>query len=258
MTTPRKRHTATLLPNGKLLVAAGDRANDNYLASAELYDPATEAWTLTGSLGIARRTHTATLLPNGKVLVAGGETNLSFGATSSAELYDPDSESWSSTGPMTTRRLWHAATLLPIGKVLVTGGKTSQGSAGLTNAEAFDPVTGTWELRGTMPAPNQTLYYQHTAPLMNNGQVLVRTTLYIEAAPFEVKGLAKLMNGPFRFEFDNTPGARFSVLGTTNLCLPLSSWNLLGSNTESPPGHFQFTDDLSTNVLQRFYRVRAN
>ena len=65
---PHARHTATLLPNGKVLVAGG-YAERSSLSSAELYDPATGTWSSTGSLGTARSSHTATLLPNGKVLV---------------------------------------------------------------------------------------------------------------------------------------------------------------------------------------------
>ena len=68
--TARSSHTATLLPNGKVLVAGGS-APTGPLACAELYDPASGTWTATGSLGTARYSHTATLLPNGKVLVAG-------------------------------------------------------------------------------------------------------------------------------------------------------------------------------------------
>jgi hypothetical protein len=69
LNTPRSGHTATLLPNGKVLAAGG--RNGSVLNSAELYDPATGAWSTTGSLNISRQGHTATLLPNGKVLVAG-------------------------------------------------------------------------------------------------------------------------------------------------------------------------------------------
>src|SRR5947207_7738600 len=67
MATARLEHTATLLPNGRVLVASGAGAG----ASAELYNPATGMWTVTGSMATARLEHTATLLPNAQVLVAG-------------------------------------------------------------------------------------------------------------------------------------------------------------------------------------------
>ena len=72
LATARVYHTATLLPNGKVLVAGGADTRGDYVASAELYDQASGTWTTTGSLNTARFAHTATLLPNGKVLVAGG------------------------------------------------------------------------------------------------------------------------------------------------------------------------------------------
>ena len=69
---PVSDHTATLLPNGKVLVAGGASEKFGFHDTAELYDPATGTWNLTGSLSEFRAEHTATLLPNGKVLVAGG------------------------------------------------------------------------------------------------------------------------------------------------------------------------------------------
>ena len=111
--------TATLLPNGQVLVAGGFNGVD--LASAELYDPATGLWTATGSMTSARDHHTATLLPNGQVLVAGGYSFDDF-ALASAELYDPATGLWTATGSMATARYWHTATLLPNGQVLVAGG----------------------------------------------------------------------------------------------------------------------------------------
>jgi N-acetylneuraminic acid mutarotase len=81
----RSLHTATLLPNGKMLVAGGD-ADGLPSNSAELYDPATGLWSSTGSLGTARSSHTATLLPNGKVLVAGGKGNRSVELSSGGSL----------------------------------------------------------------------------------------------------------------------------------------------------------------------------
>jgi hypothetical protein len=139
LATGRVNHTATLLPNGKVLVAGGFNGSI-VLASAELYDPANGTWTATGSLNTARRGHTATLLPNGKVLVAGG-SSLS-GDLASAELYDPASGTWTATGSLNTARRRHRATLLSNGMVLVAGGFDTNGLA-LASAELYDPPTST-------------------------------------------------------------------------------------------------------------------
>jgi hypothetical protein len=136
--TARFRHTATLLPNGKILVAGGDNSSGD-LSSAELYDPASGTWTATGSLGTAREQHTATLLPSGKVLVAGGDN--SSGDLSSAELYDPVSGTWTATGSLGTAHERHTATLLPNGKVLVAGGEGS-GFSVLSSVELYDQGLG--------------------------------------------------------------------------------------------------------------------
>jgi uncharacterized delta-60 repeat protein len=164
--TARTDHTATLLPNGKILVAGG--FNGNYLASAELYDPATGQWSTTGNLNAGRMYHTATLLPNGKVLVAGGFGGISIIA--SAELYDPTTGQWSTTGSMANVRDAHTATLLPNGKVLVTGGYNLYVYGGiLTSAELYDPVTGQWSDTGSMTNAR----YVHSATLLPNGKVMV-------------------------------------------------------------------------------------
>ncbi len=138
MQTARYYHTATLLPNGKVLVAGGYGYQGKYqgsiLPSAELYDPATETWTATGSMQTAREYHTATLLPSGEVLVTGG---YNYSGVNSAELYDPATEVWTLTGYMHEGRSWHTATLLPNGKVMVTGGNQPVGGA---TAELFDPA----------------------------------------------------------------------------------------------------------------------
>ena len=93
MLGPRWGHTATLLPDGKVLVAGSYVNSSDPLASAELYDPSTGRWTATGSMNRGRGGHTATLLLNGRVLVVGGgaeDTQLEGGPRSAtAELYDP-------------------------------------------------------------------------------------------------------------------------------------------------------------------------
>jgi len=130
MTAVRYLHTATLLWNGKVLVAGGV-GGSGYFAPAELYDPATDTWTDTGS--ILCWFHTATLLPNGMVLVAGGLNVTSFLA--SAELYDPAAGAWTGAGSMTSSRFIPTATLLPNGKVLVAGG--NNGTYSLASAELY-------------------------------------------------------------------------------------------------------------------------
>ena len=102
--------TATLLTDGRVLVAGGIGADGSFLRSAELYDPATERWTVTGSLSAGRFGHTATLLPDGKVLIVGGTRALAgdpqhADVSSSAEVFDPIAGTWSPTGsPMRAGR----------------------------------------------------------------------------------------------------------------------------------------------------------
>ena len=86
LATARNFHTATLLPDGKVLVAGGNDDDNLAIASVELYDPANGTWTATSRLGSPRKFHRATLLPDGKVLIAGGEDN--FNLVANAELYD--------------------------------------------------------------------------------------------------------------------------------------------------------------------------
>jgi hypothetical protein len=167
---PRADHTATLLANGKVLVAGGYGTNILTLASAELYNPVTGDWTLTGALNTPRSTHQATLLTNGKVLVVGGG-NGTVRSLGGAELYDPATGTWTVTGSLTTGRVGHTATLLLNGKVLVVGGERYDGthSFSLGSAELYDPATGIWTASGSL---NEAHEY-HTATLLPNGKVLV-------------------------------------------------------------------------------------
>ncbi|MBN2503460.1 MAG: Ig-like domain repeat protein, partial [Anaerolineales bacterium] len=168
MSVERIFHTATLLNDGRVLIAGGGRYyNSNIHASAEIYDPAANTWNSVDSLSVARTEHTATLLNDGTVLVAGGHDG-EGGIHSTAELFDLVTETWSVTGNMNVARTVHTATLLPDGKVLVAGGTDNTGD-GFNTAEIYDPALGTWALTGAMSYSR----FYHEAMLMVNGLVVV-------------------------------------------------------------------------------------
>jgi WD40 repeat protein len=167
MLQPRSGHTATLLPDGRVLIAGGMRRNQDFYRSAELYDPATGSFHTTGEMGIARVGHTAVLLRSGKVLIAGGW--IGHGCTDSAELYEPASGKFTMISSMKARRGHATATLLPDGDVLITGGADHDSPGGISSAELFHASTLTFEPVASMHQAR----VSHTATLLNDGMVLI-------------------------------------------------------------------------------------
>jgi IPT/TIG domain/Bacterial Ig-like domain (group 2)/Galactose oxidase, central domain/Kelch motif len=170
--TSRYAHTATRLPDGKVLIAGGqDSATNSVLSSAELYDPALGTFTPTGNMITSRRDHTATLLPNGLVLIAGGFHYLpDVESPAFAELYDPGTGMFSFAGWMVSAHFFHTATLLDNGSVLVAGGHyLTEDGGGDSPTEIYNPALGEFSQTGDLAAPRMS----HAATRLADGKVLV-------------------------------------------------------------------------------------
>ena len=167
MLEPRSGHTATLLPDGKVVIVGGMRRNQDFYRSAELYDPVTGKFRSTGDMAIPRVGHAAVLLHSGKVLVVGGW--IGHGETDSAEIYDPATGKFSPLSKMTAKRGGPAATLLVNGDVLITGGGDATGPGGSDSAEIFHAAASTFEPLPTMHSAR----IEQTTTVLRDGRVLI-------------------------------------------------------------------------------------
>jgi hypothetical protein len=172
LTAPREYMTATLLADGKVLLAGGRRQASAILNSAELYDPASGTSTAAAApMTAARYLHTATLLADGKVLLAGGSGGASGPILNTAELYDPIAGTFTATGfSMTSARQYHTATLLLDGMVLIAGGGRASAGQVVSSAELYDPTTGMFMATN---APMTAAREYHTATRLPDGKVLI-------------------------------------------------------------------------------------
>jgi hypothetical protein len=187
-------HTATLLDDGRVLIAGGIRrlgAAEEFLATVEVFDPRTgvhavltgpDALPLRMAAPAGRAFHTATRLPDGRVLLAGGVSEAGspprWTSLRSAELFDPATGAFGSPMDMGEARAQHTATLLATGEVLLTGGAVYDGEGTITtyldSAALFDPDAGVWRPVGNSMTDARAFHQAVLLdPQASGGRVLV-------------------------------------------------------------------------------------
>jgi hypothetical protein len=167
MAQARVQHAAVTLMDGRVLVMGGSIQTSPSLvgtASAELYDPATNQWTPTGSMNTPRSRATARLLPSGKVFVMNSDN---YSNTYFAEVYDPQTGVFTKTGNVVELTGDHGLVVLADGRVMRIGGYGSGGYA--RSAEIWDPATNLWTATGQMSEARMDM----RPVLLSNGKVLV-------------------------------------------------------------------------------------
>ncbi|MCL2021861.1 MAG: hypothetical protein FWG81_07165 [Betaproteobacteria bacterium] len=153
MYTARAKHSATALPDGRLLVVGGLDANGRPITSAELLDARANEWLVLPPLRTARHSHTATLLTDDRVLVTGG-VGMDGRTLRSVEMWDPETGNWAEGPELPLGLYGHAAAQLASGEVLVAGGGWVSLHGQVPWAWSWSPQSATWELAGSAKPAN--------------------------------------------------------------------------------------------------------
>ena len=251
--TPRRYHTATLLPDGRVLLAGGDAGNAD--VKEELFDPTTSTWNITDSMTYGRSSHVATLLPDGRVLVAAGGAGV-------AELFDPGMHDTNGVQP----QIFSITSSVNLGSSLVLTGAQFGCTSGvplvqlqsLENGQTVFLSPVNWNTNSFVSEPVWNFPPGFAlASVIANGIHSAGSIVGIRVpVPITPSATGILTNGTFQISFTNSVGAVFGVLATTNLSLPLIEW-ARSDVTEIAPGQFQFIDSQVTNNASRFYRFVA-
>jgi hypothetical protein len=253
LNTARYDAASAMLQNGNFLIAGGSNGANPFLTSIEIYNPATNAFTVSkASLSTSRANETATLLPNGEVLIAGGAVDTNNTATSwtaSTDLYNPANDSITAGPPMTVPREGASAVLLPNGLVLIAGGRDMTGVS--NEADLFNPANGgsITAIASLMSSPR----YDCAAVLLPNGNVFIAggyssigPTGQGQSHPVASTDIYNITNNTF------TPGPALTVPrgATRATLLPDGTVLVAGGDTGVAPGVTSTADicNITTNT----------
>jgi hypothetical protein len=242
----RDYHTATLLPNGKVLVAGGNQGGDQNPSykTTEIYDPATNTWSRAKDMIFARQNHFAILLPSGKVLVGSGTARDGWLLTST-ELYDPATNTWTQSGDMLNAHLGVTPVLLPGGQVLIVGGNNN---SSWESAEEYNPQTGAWQSVADMPL----IRIQNAVTLLSNGQVLVAGgDSYIRSAGDQYK-LNTLIYNPKTNTWTEAALLNHARLNAVSVLLPSGKVLITGGYNYTDPNIWDPMNGIYTRTAELY------
>jgi hypothetical protein len=251
LSVARYGHTTTLLLSGHVLVAGGCTVSDcsAHTAISELYDPASNTWSRTGSLSMARAGHTATLLANGEVLAVDGSDGIIL---NTCELYDPSKGTWRSAPGTAYPRNLHVATRLQSGKVMITGGSSNYSARII--AEIYDPTFNKWTASGTEVTPR----FNHTSNLLTDGTVLLAGGYVLSGC-----GRSFCFRPTATAEIYNETTNKFTAAGSMNHARAYHTASLLHSGKLLASGGAAFSglnnsSEIFTPLTLKFSATRLN
>lgn len=241
---------ATAMLSGKVLVYGR--------TGAEVFDPDTEQFSLTGPPLSGRSNPRLTLLSDGRVLLSGGIDGMGYVA--STEIYDPAANAFNAGSPMTVARLWHTATLLQDSRVLIAGGANS---SVLSTSEIYglivdmdhDGMDDNWELRyGFDPTDRNDAIQDADADGLNNLQEYLAGTDPRDPDSVMHIDTCQISASTFRVRFNSVLGKSYRVERTTNLYSGV--WDVVSNNIWGTGAIVEIADALMPGSTPRFYRVR--
>ncbi len=200
LSVARKGHTATLLTDGRVLIAGGENAS-GLVIQAEIFDPSAGTFSVTGNLNNSRADHSATRLADGRVLIAGGRSDL--GALNTTEIFDPTSGTFTGGPNLNNARSGQSATVLGDGRIVLAGGDASG------SVEIYDPQANAFtSLSANMSAPRA----QHGAALLNDGRILFAGGTAPDGSPVRTGEVLDVVNASFAAVSNNTEDAHLRPL----------------------------------------------